>query len=127
MFKTFRSPAPKVQLLHAALCIIWNIAGLWLLSNDLQPIGPTASMAAIGLIIVFSATLILGERNNQPVSYLLASGLLALAAVSAIFGCFTKDSSLWPSEWWRYAGIAVNSIGVVGFGLALAHIKHLKS
>ena len=98
MFKTFRSPAPKVQLLHAALCIIWNIAGLWLLSNDLQPIGPTASMAAIGLIIVFSATLILGERNNQPVLYLLASGLLALAAVSAIFGGFTLVKSLCPLE-----------------------------
>lgn len=127
MFKTFRSPAPKVQLLHAALCIIWNIAGLWQLSSDLQPIGPTASMAAIGLIIVFSVTLILGERNNQPAPYILASGLLALAAVSAIFGGFTKDSSLWPSELWRYAGIGVNSIGVVGFGFALAHIKHLKT
>ena len=127
MFKPFRSPAPKVQLLHVALCIIWNITGLWQLASDLQPIGPTASMAAIGFIIVFSATLILGERNNKPVPYLLASGLLALAAVSAIFDGFTKDSSLWPSEFWRYAGISVNSIGVAGFGLALAHIKHLKT
>ena len=84
-------------------------------------------MAAIGLIIVFSTTLILGERNNQPAPYLRVSGILVLAAVSAIFGGFTKDSSLWPSELWRYAGIAVNGIGVVGFGLALVHIKHLKN
>ncbi|MDG0968483.1 MAG: hypothetical protein P8O06_01465 [Porticoccaceae bacterium] len=126
MFKTHDSPAPKIQLLHVSLCIIWNTVGLWQLSNDLQPIGPTASMVTIGLLTVFSATLLLSERNNQWAVYLLTSGLLGIGAVMAIFGALTKDPLLWPNEFWRYAGIVVNSIGVVGFGLALAHIKHPK-
>ncbi|HAZ79740.1 MAG TPA: hypothetical protein DCX08_07375 [Porticoccaceae bacterium] len=126
MFKTIRSSAPKVQLLHVTLCVIWNMAGLWQLLSDLQPIGPTASMTTIGLLIVFAATLVLSERNNQWVPYLLVSGLLGIGAVTAIFGALTKDPLLWPAEFWRYVGIAINSIGVVGFGLALAHIKHLR-
>jgi len=47
------------------------------------------------------------------------------AAASVICGRFTKDSSLWPSEIWRYACIMVTLIGLVGFGLALGQTKQL--
>jgi hypothetical protein len=36
-----------------------------------------------------------------------------LLAFSAVAGAFLKDPALWPSEFWRYAGIAINAFGVV--------------
>ena len=127
MLKSFTNSAPSVQLSHAVLCIVWTLTGIWQLSNGLQAIGPTASFAAIGIILALSGSLILGVRSKLVALYLSASGLLFLGAVSAIYGGYTKDPSLWPSEGWRYAGIVVNGIGVIGFGLALGHIKHLKN
>ena len=31
----------------------------------------------------------------------------------AVYGAFTKDLSLWPSEGWRWAGILLNGIGMI--------------
>lgn len=127
MLKPILVPALAVQLFHALLCIIWNLIGVWQLSKGLPAIGPTASIAAIGIILVLSGLLIEGVRSKHVALYLGVSGLIFLAAVSAIYGGFTKDPSFWPSEAWRYAGIIVNAIGLVGFGLALGYTKQLKN
>ena len=127
MLKSFFIHALRVQLFHSVLCIIWNVIGVWQLSKGLPAIGPTASVAGIGIILVLSGLLILGVHSRYVALYLGVSGLLFLAAVSAIYGGFTKDPSFWPSEVWRYAGIIVNTIGLIGFGLALGYTKQLKS
>ena len=119
--------ALAVQLFHAVLCIIWNLIGVWQLSKGLLAIGPTASVAAIGIILVLSGLLIVSVRSKHVALYLGVSGLMFLAAVSAIYGGFNKDPSFWPSEAWRYAGIIVNAIGLVGFSLALGCAKQLKN
>jgi len=127
ILKPFFAHALRVQLFHSVLCIIWNVVGVWQLSKGLPAIGPTASVAGISIILVLSGLLMLGVRSRYVTLYLCVSALLFLAAVSALYGGFTKDPSFWPSEVWRYAGIIVNMIGLIGFGLALGYTKQLKN
>lgn len=115
LFMSEYTMALRIQGLHVLLCIIWNGAGLWQISKGWQSIGPTASWTAIAFMsALFSIMLLTVYRNWRP-AYFLASALACFVAVSAIQGGLTKDVSFWPSEFWRYAGIAVNGIGVAGF------------
>lgn len=35
-------------------------------------------------------------------------------AGAAIAGAFSQDPSLWPSEFWRYAGVGLNCLALIG-------------
>lgn len=111
--------ALAAQLLHVALCVVWNGVGLWQQAHGTQTIGPTASFGAIVLVLLLGTGLVAFLRKGAETAYIFLSlGGLLMSAL-AIYGGFTKDSSNWPSEFWRWAGIAVNAVGVLGFVLAL--------
>ena len=109
--------ALAAQLLHVALCIVWNAVGLWQQAHGTQTIGPTASFGTIVLVVLLGAGLVAFLRKGAENAYFLLSLVGLLMSALAIFGGFTKDSSNWPSEFWRWAGITVNAVGVLGFVL----------
>ena len=106
-------------LSHAVLCIIWNAIGLWLLSQGKQAIGPTATYAGIALFFLLAVGYIFFSNKDYSKTYLIFAGIGAVLAGYAITGGLTKDHALWPSEFWRYAGMAVNALGVIGFILGV--------
>lgn len=116
-----------LQVIHAVLCVAWNGIGLWQKANDQPTIGPTASWAALAMSVVLAAVLYSLVRSGKERGYLALSLVAALLALVAVLGGFTKDHALWPSEFWRWAGIAVNSIGVAAFPAALAAFIRGKS
>ncbi len=115
----------SVQTSHIALSVIWNITGLLQIQNGYQSIGPTASISTIIILGFLLLLLIISANKSWRVVYIVTSLVLALGALSAIYGGFTKDVSLWPSAFWRYAGIAVNMVGVLGFLMALFSIRQV--
>lgn len=115
----------SVQLIHVALCIVWNLVGVYQLSQGIQSIGPTASLIGVVILFVFGSALFLAASKNWRWLYLSVSLLLVWGAVSAIYGGFTKDVALWPTPFWRYAGILVNAVGVVGFCMVIASLRRL--
>jgi hypothetical protein len=106
-------PALSLQITHIALSSIWNIAGVILINSNLPALGPTASLVTVSILVVFGALLVLGAARYRPL-YLAASCIIGLAALSSIFAAFSKPPSLWPSDFWRYAGAALNTFGVIG-------------
>ena len=121
----FRQPL-IVHSFYIILCVAWNAIGLLLLSNGQQPIGPTASAPVIATLLGFLGLLIISANKRWRLPYLLISSLLLFAAVSAIVGGFTKSADFWPSEFWRYAGIVLNLIGVVSFFIAFNALRNSK-
>lgn len=100
------------QFNYLLLCIAWNVAGLILLANGEPALGPTASISAILILIGFAVALGLGVWR-LPYLYLLASALLMFIASSAVIPAYTKDPSLWPSDYWRYGGALLNGLGAL--------------
>ena len=103
-----------LMILHATLVIAWNIIGLWLLSEEKSALGPTATLTGALLFAVFIIIYFIFFKKGMEKSFLIAISIGALLGTMAIYGALTKDPSLWPSEFWRYAGVAVNSLGVLG-------------
>ena len=111
--------AIKVQALYAILCVVWNAVGLWQIQQGVQSIGPSASITVIVAILLLLSSMVICLYKKWEVIYLGISLLVSILAVLVIYGGFTKDRELWPSEFWRYAGIVVNLMGVLGFLVAL--------
>ena len=111
---------------HAALVIVWNVAGIMLLSQGKSALGPTASWAGAGLFAIFIALYWVCFSKGYRKTFLVFAAIGSLLGFSAIYGALTKDPSLWPSEFWRYAGIVVNSLGLIGFALALKNFFNSK-
>jgi ABC-type multidrug transport system permease subunit len=80
---------------------------------------PTTSFGAIVLVLLLGTGLVAFLCKGAETAYILLSLVGLLMSALAIYGGFTKDSSNWPSEFWRWAGITVNAVGVLGFVLAL--------
>jgi len=95
------------------------MVGLLLLHRGLQALGPTASIPTILILIMFGMGLVASAGRWGDWLYLGLAVVLFLGSVSAIYAGFTKPISLWPNEFWRYAGIGINSVGVLGFILAV--------
>ncbi|MEA3477399.1 MAG: hypothetical protein U9R60_04410 [Bacteroidota bacterium] len=45
-------PALALMILHAILVIVWNIAGVWLISHGKSALGPTATLTGALLFAV---------------------------------------------------------------------------
>ena len=104
---------------HALLAAAWNGTGLWLVSQGQSPLGPTASGAAVALMAVLIVLYVFTFKKGYEKTFLLIASVGALLGILTIYGALTKDHSLWPSEFWRYAGIAVNALAAIGFALGI--------
>ncbi len=107
------------MVLHAILVIVWNIVGVWRLSLGESALGPTATLVGALIFAVLIAIYFLFYKKGYEKLFLTVVTIGALLGSMAIYGAFTKDPNLWPSEFWRYAGVAVNLLGVLGFIFAL--------
>ena len=110
------------MVLHALLVIVWNIAG----SQGKSALGPTASLVGIFLFAVLIGLYIIFYKKEYKKLFLVFAFIGASLGSMAIYGALTKDPVLWPSEFWRYAGIAVNTLGVIGFILSIISISSKK-
>ena len=109
-----------LQLIHALLCIIWNLAGLGLISAGLAPLGPVASWAVVVACAIMGGLLWWGARSLLWL-YVLVTILQLLLSMNAVISPFIKDPALWVYASGRFAGLAINLVGVVAtlWGLGL--------
>ncbi len=108
-----------LMVLHALLVIAWNIVGVWRLSRGESALGPTATLVGALIFAILIIIYFLFYKKGYVKLFLTVVTIGALLGSMAIYGAFTKAPNLWPSEFWRYAGVAVNLVGVLGFILAL--------
>lgn len=111
------------QLLYIFLCIVWNIIGLSRIANGEQALGPTASIKVIILLLTIASVLCISHYKKWRIWYAIFSVVTFLLATSAIAGAFLKDPSLWPAEYWRFSGVALNLIGVLNFVMLIKCTK----
>ena len=102
----------------AGLCAIWNTYGAIQISTGGRALGPTASLLTAGFTILLAILLILASERWPRLFRWLTIVAAALAALT-IWNAFRLAPSLWPSEFWRWAGVALNGLGVVGALIAL--------
>ncbi len=105
----FEAPL-RLQGIYLALVVFWNAAGAILIAWGLRAPGPTASLLVILFALFFAAGLIFGSRR-LPGLYLGISMLMVIAGAQALVSAWTRDPALWPSDFWRYAGMALNALG----------------
>ena len=110
--------AVGVQVLYGFLVIAWQVAGLLLIANGRQPLGPTAS-ASVAIFAAVSTLVCVALARWLPSVYVLVSCGLAYVASTTIVNAFTADPSNWPSDISRYLGVAVNVVGVLAAALAI--------
>lgn len=99
-----------VQVLWAVLAAAWNFAGVALARGGGRALGPTATVAG-GAVLVAGAVALPYLVARWPLIYGLLSGLFGVIALGAVVNAFRADPSLWPSEFWRYAGAVLNGFG----------------
>lgn len=102
-----------IQLAHLMLSCVWNLAGIYFLSRGLAALGPTASLTTVALLVVIGLLMVIGAKK-KPYLYVISSSIAIAGASSAIVGAFIHEPSLWPSEFWRYAGISLNCLALIG-------------
>ena len=103
----------RLQLSYLLLAVLWNLAGLALIAQGMRAPGPTASGGIAAYLLALALVILMAARR---LSWLYGGALLlvGLGAVSAVVQAFQLDPSLWPSPFWRYAGILLNGFGVLG-------------
>ena len=110
----------KIQVAHLLLAILWNLTGVVLISLDKAPLGPTASLSGAATMLVLIGLLILGTRQYRWL-YVASSLFILFTLSSVIWAAFNSNPQLWPSDFSRYSGVAINSLGVLGalWGLSI--------
>jgi hypothetical protein len=103
----------KLQIAWALGCVAWNAYGLFLISQGMTPIGPTASAVGAVLCVVFALLFWWWNKTHQTWPYILVTLIAVIMAAYTVYGALTKDPALWPSPFWRWAGILLNGLGVV--------------
>jgi len=101
------------QLIYLTLAALWNLVGVARIAQGLRAPGPTASVAVAAYLLVLGVVIYAGARRNRGI-YLAATLLVGIGAASAIVQAFQLDPSLWPSSFWRYAGVLLNGLGLFG-------------
>lgn len=106
------------QVAWALLAALWNFAGVARVRSGGRALGPTASIAG-GLVLVVAAAALPFVLGRWPLVYGVLSGLFGLVALGAVANAFRADRSLWPSEFWRYAGAVLNAGGALAAAAAV--------
>jgi hypothetical protein len=102
----------------AVLAALWNFGGAWQAARGLPSPGPTASaLAGVVLLVIASGFFVAVAR--WPAVFVLLAAVAGLAALVGVVGAFVQDPDLWPSEFWRWAGIVLNGVGFVAAVAAL--------
>lgn len=109
-----------MQVLWGILVASWNFRGLALVAQHQAPLGPDSSMNAALLAIALVVALMVSARRS-PLVYAIVSAVTLAAAGWTAVNDLMADSSLWASEGWRFAAVALNGIGVLGSALGLVN------
>jgi hypothetical protein len=115
-----------VQLAWALLAAAWNVAGVVLIANGARAPGPTASLFGAAVLIAIGVGLV-ATFNRSAIIYAGLSIVSAAMAGAAVYNALTADPSLWPSEFWRYAGIMLNGVGSFAGGAALINLLRARA
>jgi hypothetical protein len=113
-----------LQILWALGCICWNVYGLYLINQGQPPIGPTATASGAALCAFFALLFWWLSSKQLKWPYIILSAIAGFMAAITIYGAFTKDPTMWPSERWRWAGIILNGVGV--FACTAGIVKYIK-
>jgi len=111
-------PALYVQLTYLSFSLIWNLTGAGLIAAGHAALGPSASIWVALVIALLGVALVIGV-NRIPWLYVAVTSITVLGAVIALKDTFTKDATLWPSEFWRLAGAAINAVALIGAAWAI--------
>lgn len=99
-------------LLWIAGCVLWNVAGVVQVWRGASGIGPTASLP-VAIVLGLAAILLVYTARHDLILFAILSGLFALGGFAAVYQALTGEPSLWPSPFWRWAGAALNTVGLV--------------
>lgn len=100
------------------LCTAWNLYGAVQIANGRPALGPTATYAGAGLALALTL-LFLVASGRWPLVYKLLAAFAAVVAGITVWNAFALDPSNWDLQFWRWAGAALNTAGIVGGILAL--------
>ena len=106
-----------IQIAYIGMSVMWNLIGLGLKSIGQQPLGNSASMTIVVIMLVLALIIVLSATSARWL-YALATGILGLGSLSAIYTAITGAAELWPSPSFRVFGASINVLGLVGFALA---------
>lgn len=113
-------------LLWIAGCILWNVAGVVLVWRGAPGIGPTASLP-VATVLGLAALLLVYTARHNLILFAILSALFALSGFAAVYQALIGDPSLWPSPFWRWAGVALNTFGLAAGTVGTARGLKIKS
>ena len=117
--------AVRLQISYGVMVALWQIVGLWRLSQGEQALGPTAS-GNVAVFAVASTGALYALVRAFPGVYVGLCSLLATPALLTIQNAFVADPSLWPSPWARWGGVALNALGVIAPTLAFIGWRQIR-
>ena len=109
--------ALAIQLSYIGMSVMWNLIGVGLISIGQPPLGNSASITIVVIMLALGLTLVL-TVNRVRWLYATATGVLALGCLIALYTAFTGAAELWPSNYFRIFGVLINVLGLAGFGVA---------
>jgi hypothetical protein len=114
------TPSLLMQILWGILVASLNFRGLALIGQHQAPLGPDSSMNAALLALGLIVALMVSVRRSPLVYAIVSAATLGFAGWTA-FNYLVSDPSLWASEGWRVAAVALNGFGVLGSVLGLVN------
>jgi hypothetical protein len=120
MTGTNRSGSLSLWLLvgWGLLCTAWNLYGAVQIANGRPALGPTATYTGAGLALALTV-LFLVASGRWPLVYKALAAFAAVVAGITVWNAFAFDASNWNLQFWRWAGAALNMVGIVGAVLAI--------
>ena len=116
-----------IQLSYVGMSVMWNLIGVGLQSIGLPPLGNSASMTIVAVMLILALTIVLTIKRVRWL-YGSASAVLALGCLMAVYTALTGAAELWPSNYFRVFGALINVLGLFGFGLAcklvISQLRH---
>ena len=112
------------QFVHLLGSAAWNVAGVMLVAQGRQPLGPTASAVVVMVLLLLGAGLWFGFRRSRAL-YVTMSILLGVGAFFAVRQAFVGEAAFWPSAFWRWSGAGLNLAGLAAniAGIAIALLR----